>query len=198
MKTDGPSVRVIKKTSCPTLSGKGELYYCLGSDHDDQLVMKIYSNSGGGFFSDEWLSVSSIVETLEDCDPDEPITSVVLNPLFRGRSVNTPAFLTAALKAEGVLESIEDKQRCHQLGDVDAFLSRCKQLQSGKAPRKASPCKKAPAKKTQMSVYAPGRSSSCVVRLRVATAGSATLSAPQVLETGSVPLRREGIGGSMV
>ena len=142
MKTDGPSVRVIKKEKCSTLSGKGELYYCLGSDPDDQLVMKIYSNSGGGFFSDEWLSVSSILETLEDCDPDAPITSVVLNPLFRGRSVNTPAYLMAALKAEGVLDPIEGKQRCHELGDIEAFLSRAKQLRSGKAPRKKAPAKK--------------------------------------------------------
>jgi hypothetical protein len=142
-----PTVRVIKKSKCPTLSGKGELYYCLGVDSDDQLMMRIYSNNGGGFFSDEWVPVARILETLESCDPDTPITSVALSPLFRGRSVNTPAFLTAALKAEGVLESIEGKQRCHQLGDVEGFLETAKQLQAGKAPRKPTSQKKAPAKK---------------------------------------------------
>src|SRR6056297_1299271 len=136
MKQDQSSVRIIKKDKCPTLSGKSEIYYCLGSDSEDQLMMKIYSNNGGGFFSDEWLPVSKILGTLESWEPDTPITSVALTPLFRGRSVNTPAFLTAALKAEGVLTPIDGKQRCDQLGDVEGFLAQCKQLQSGKAPRR--------------------------------------------------------------
>ena len=148
MKTkDSPSVRVIKKEKCPTLSGKGELYYCLGSDPDEQLMIRIHSNNGGGFFSDEWLPVAKILDTLDSWGPDRPITSVALTPLFRGRSVNTPAFLTAALKAEGVLESIDGKQRCHRLGDAEGFLARCKQLQSGKAPRSTPARKTAPAKK---------------------------------------------------
>jgi hypothetical protein len=142
MKKEQPSVHVIKKAKCPTLSSKSELYYCLGVDTDDHLMMKIYSNSGGGFFSDEWVSVSKILEALETCDPDKPITSIALNGLFRGRSVNTPAFLTAALKAEGVLSAIDGKQRSHELGDVDAFLAQAKALQSGKpAPKKKTPAK---------------------------------------------------------
>ena len=146
------TVRVIKKVTCPTLSEKSELTYCLGNNPDNQLMMKIYSNSGGGFFSDEWLSVADILDTLKNWDSDKAITSVALTKLFRGRSVNTPAFLIAALKAEGILEPIEGKQRCHHIGDVEGFLSQAKQLQSGKAPRKAStrkapPRKKVPAKK---------------------------------------------------
>jgi hypothetical protein len=142
MKKEQPAVHVIKKAKCPTLSSKSELYYCLGVDTDDHLMMKIYSNSGGGFFSDEWVSVSKILEALETCDPDKPITSIALNGLFRGRSVNTPAFLTAALKAEGVLSAIDGKQRSHELGDVDAFLAQAKALQSGKpAPKKKTPAK---------------------------------------------------------
>jgi len=143
MKNEQPSVRVIKKAKCPTLSSKSELYYCLGVDTDDQLMMKIYSNSGGGFFSDEWVSVSKILEALDSCDPDKPITSVALTGLFRGRSVNSPAFLLAALKAEGVLSAVDGKQRSHELGDVAGFLERTKALQAGKtaATPKAAPAK---------------------------------------------------------
>ena len=67
-------------------------------------MIRIVSNTGGGFFSLEWLSVKKILDTLQSCDPDASITSIVLNPLFRGRSVNTPAFLVAALK--GVLMKV--------------------------------------------------------------------------------------------
>ena len=144
------SVRVIKKEKCPALSGKSELIYCLGSDPDNQLMIRIYSNTGGGFFSDEWLSVPDILSALETWDPDRPITSAALTGLFRGQSVNTPAFLIAALKAESLLVPIEGKQRVHELGDTEAFLARAKQLQSGKpAPKKKTPAKAkaVPAKK---------------------------------------------------
>lgn len=139
-------IRVIKKSSCPTLSGKSELIYCLGSDLDDQLFLRLYSASGGGFFNNAWLPVSGILDALENWDSEKPITSVALSGITRGRSVNTAGFLIAALRAEGILEPIDGKQRCHQLGDVEAFLAQAKQLQSGKAPRKATAQKKAPAK----------------------------------------------------
>jgi hypothetical protein len=142
------TVRVIKRANCKTLSGKSDLTYCLG-DSDEELMIRIQSNDGGGFFSVEWVPISKILGVLENCNPDKPITSVVLGKLFKGKSVNTPAFLLAALKAEGVLSSIDGKQRCHELGDVEGFLARAKALQAGKpAPKEKAPAKSkaAPAK----------------------------------------------------
>lgn len=140
--------RVIKRGTCRTLSGKSELTYCIG-ELDGELMMRIQSNDGGGFFSIEWVPISKIVEVLENCDPDKPITSVVLGSLFKGKSVNTSAFLAAALKAEGVLSAIDNKQRCHELGDIEGFLAKAKALQSGekKPASKAAPTKKPPAAK---------------------------------------------------
>ncbi|TXS90808.1 hypothetical protein FV139_17700 [Parahaliea maris] len=146
-KVASPSARVIKKSSCPTISGKSEITYCLGTTEDDQLMIRIHENPGGGFFSDEWVSMAHILSTLEASETDNGITSIALKSLFRGRSVNTPAFLMAALKAEGVIEPIEGKQRCHQLGDVQGFLTKAKQLQSSKPPRKTPARKHTPARK---------------------------------------------------
>lgn len=137
-----PTVRVIKRGSCKTISGKSDITYQLGSDADDQLVFRLHSNDGGGFFSMEWILVADILAALESWDADKPITSVAVSKLFRGKSVNSAAFLLAALKAEGVLSSIEGKQRCHELGDVEAFLAQAKALQSGKpAPKTKAPQK---------------------------------------------------------
>lgn len=47
---DAPT-RVIKRKTCPTVSGKSEITYQLGVDPDDRLVLRIHSNDGGGFFS---------------------------------------------------------------------------------------------------------------------------------------------------
>lgn len=139
--------RVIKRGTCKTISGKSEITYQLGEDADDRLVLRIHSNDGGGFFSMEWIPIDDILSALESCDPDKPITSVALGKLIRGKSVNTSAFLLAALKAEGVLTAIEKKQRCHQLGDVDAFLAQAKALQSGKPEKPPAKAKAAPKEK---------------------------------------------------
>ena len=136
-----PTVRVIKRSACRTLSGKSEITYCVG-DSEGELMNRVQSNTGGGFFSVEWIPISKILRVLEDRDVDKPITSVALNSLFRGKSVNTPAFLCAALKAEGLLSAIDGKRRCHELGDTDAFMAQAKALQSGKpAPKEKAPAK---------------------------------------------------------
>jgi hypothetical protein len=139
--------RVIKRGTCPTVSGKSEITYQLGSDADDRLVLRIHSNDGGGYFSNEWILVANILEALEEWPADKPITSVAVSKLFRGKSVNSSAFLLAALKAEGVLSAIEKKQRCHELGDVEAFLAQVRALQSGKPAPKKKATAKAPTQK---------------------------------------------------
>ncbi len=134
--------RVIKRGTCKTISGKSDITYQLGSDADDQLVFRIYSNDGGGFFSIEWITVADIIAALESWDADKHITSVAVSNLFRGKSVNSAAFLLAALKAEGVISPIDGKQRCHELGDVEIFLAQAKALQSGKpAPKEKASAK---------------------------------------------------------
>lgn len=153
---DQSPVRVLKRGTCPTLSGKSEITYCLGSDVDDQLLIRIHSNSGGGFFSNEWVSLGDILKILESWNSDSGITSVALGGLFRGKSVNTPAFLMAALRAEGILQPLEGKQRSHEVGDVPAWLAAAKQLQSGKALSKAT-AKKPPSKKKVSSRPAKGK-----------------------------------------
>ena len=94
----------------------------------------------------EWVAIDDILDILTNWDADNGITSVALGKLFRGRSVNTPAFLMAALKAEGVIQPLEGKQRNFELGDVEGFLERARQLRDGKVSAKAATRKKTPAK----------------------------------------------------
>lgn len=143
---DAPT-RVIKRGTCKTISGKSEITYQLGEDADDRLVLRIHSNDGGGFFSMEWIPIADILSALEAWPDDKAITSVALGKLIRGKSVNTSAFLLAALKAEGVLRPIEKKQRCHELGDVEGFLAQAKALQSGKPEKSPAKVQAAPNEK---------------------------------------------------
>ena len=43
--------RILKKGSCPTVSGKSYLNYELGADPNGSLFIRVTENSGGGFFN---------------------------------------------------------------------------------------------------------------------------------------------------
>ncbi|MCP5313159.1 MAG: hypothetical protein H6955_06365 [Chromatiaceae bacterium] len=128
-------MQIIKKGKCPTLSNKSTLTYEIGRDEADHIHMRISSNTGGGFYSGEWVAVKDIEVALQK-EP-EAITSLALFRLFKGKSVNTPAFLLAALKAEGVVQAVKGRQRKHTLVDIGRIT------EAGNTPaRKKSSVKK--------------------------------------------------------
>lgn len=142
------NVEVILEQPCKTVSGKSELILNLGRDANNQLMIRIKSNSGSGQFSDRWVPIPELLEKLKSADSILGFTSVILSSVTRGRSANDPGFLAAALKSLGILLPMEGKQRRYVLGDVDAFLSKMKLLQSGEKANQKTTTKK-PAAKTK-------------------------------------------------
>ena len=124
------NIRTLKTFNCPTVTGKSQLGYALGKDESGEIHFRITRNNGGGFFSNEWVAWTDILQALEK-KPDE-ITSILLFPLFRGKSANTPAFLLAALKHEKLVVLLKGRNRKYQLADPKAFLAKVEQLASGK------------------------------------------------------------------
>ena len=105
------SIRVLKKATCNTLSCKSKLTYHVGADSDDEIYVRVHANSGGGFFSREWIAMKDIQAVMEEHPPGTPVTSFLLQPLFHGKSVNTPAFLLAALAHEKLMYPMKGKKR---------------------------------------------------------------------------------------
>ena len=142
MSTD--EIRILKKATCPTLSGKSTLTYHIGCTPDDKIHLRVFGNNGGGFFSQEWVPLAAIQQALSKRPED--ITSVVLYGLFRGKSANTPGFLLAVLKAEKLIQPIKGKRRKHALGDSKDLQARIAKLMSGetrlKTTRKRAAVKK--------------------------------------------------------
>jgi hypothetical protein len=124
VETQEPKITTIKKSTCKSLEGKATLTYRTGTDETSALYWQVCSNTGGGFFSDEWVLFEDIHKSLTDWAKESPITSMALRSVFKkGKSVNTPAFLMASLVKEGILDPLEGKKRQFQLGDVRAFLA---------------------------------------------------------------------------
>lgn len=122
--------RIIKINQCPTLSNNSTLTYHIGCDEGDDrsdskdktIHFRIFSNTGGGFFNDEWIALTDIQTAFEVWPVDSPLTSFALNGLFKGRSANSPAFLMAILKSEKLVVTIKGKHRSHEYQGSDEVL----------------------------------------------------------------------------
>ena len=79
--------------------------------------------TGGGFFSKEWISLNTIFEAFDKKAVDKPIISLLLYPLFQGKSLNTPAFLLAVLKQEGLVSPLEDNPKHYERLPSEAFMA---------------------------------------------------------------------------
>jgi hypothetical protein len=94
-------IRIIKKIVFPKLSGraKGELTYHIG--HDDKnksLLFHVTANTGGGFFSKEWISLDNIIDTIDEQDSDI-FRAILFIPLYTSKGANNHGFLAAALRS---------------------------------------------------------------------------------------------------
>ena len=130
---DNPDMRVLKTATCKSVTGKSTLTYQIGSLPDATIHMRITKNPGAGFFNDEWIALQDIQEVLEKSPEGQPLTSFLLQPLVKGKSVNTPAFLMAALTHERLLRVLKGKKRGHEFLDPEGFNSKMDKLLSAKS-----------------------------------------------------------------
>ena len=120
------NIKVIKICSCHNISGKHKLTYQIGCNESQEVCFRVIQNSGGGYFSSEWVSLPAIKKAYE-VGPS-PTTSSSLFSLFIGKSVNTPAFLLAVLLSEGLVELHAENTRAYQLTNHETFITEIKKL----------------------------------------------------------------------
>ena len=142
------SIRVLKTSTCDSLSGKSRLTYQIGCNADSEIYLRVNANTGGGFFSPEWVSLLDIQRVLDDSPEGEPISSITFDGLFKGKSVNTPAFLTATLVHEKWLRVLKGKKRGLEILDPKPFLAKVEKLVAASGEAKLKPAAKKPSKKT--------------------------------------------------
>lgn len=138
---ESPSIKAVRKGSCPSLSGKSTLTYEVGQDAKKSFYFKVVANTGGGYWSGaEWFAWKDIQGALKGLTP---ITSMPLRSLSKMRSVNTSGFITAVLLNEELLESLPEKTRHFKLTGISPVA---KKALSSKAPTKATKRKASSAK----------------------------------------------------
>ena len=146
-------LRILKIGRCPTVSGKSTLTYHVGCTAESVIKLRLYGNSGNGFLNQDWIPWTAIQARLEPQLGATSFTSQVLHSLFDGKSLNSPGFLMAVLKAEGVVRVSTVKRRCYEPVKGSGFLAEIERLMASgvdldidgeaKAAAKAKPKKQA-------------------------------------------------------
>ncbi len=130
-------IQIVSTQKTKTVSGKSDLTYHLGKDEDANAYLRIWVNSSNGFFSNEWVSLTDIIELLEQ-QSGESFTSFVFESLFSGKSVNTPGFLVAVLLDQGVLTLAEGKKRKYVYVSDDKLHAKVDKAKPRKTVKKAA------------------------------------------------------------
>ena len=119
-------VRILKIASCPSLSGRSTLTYhvgCNAGTDASEILIRVSGNSGGGFFSNEWIALDAIQQALSKVPSGISITAHLLSPLFQGKSANTQAFLFAVLKHEGLVSTVPGSKGRYECANTSEFLT---------------------------------------------------------------------------
>ncbi len=102
--TTTDQLEATKTANCPSLAGSSTLTYEVGTTEEDTYY-RVVGNSAAGLFCKDWIPLSQITPLLSN----STITSGTLKELYEGRSNNSPGFLLAVLKAEGLVRQVEGK-----------------------------------------------------------------------------------------
>ena len=127
-KPETPQPKIILTSKCQTVSSKSTLTYNIAVDDKSKDLIRVFSNTGGGYFSNEWILIDDINDTLKDIPNDQPISSIHLFPLFKGKSVNTPGYLLAVLINEKVLVSHLEIKRQYAFSGMSKLMEKIENL----------------------------------------------------------------------
>jgi hypothetical protein len=134
-------IRVIRKASCSSLSGRSELKFEYGYNNKSKTIMyRIVENTGAGHFCDHWVQIDAILKCLQETK--EPFSLRVLKSIYVGQSINNTGFIGAVLIHEGLIIC---EKRQYLKKDTKTFLADLNKLVKP-TPKKKSATKKQPAK----------------------------------------------------
>lgn len=132
--------RIVKVGECLNLSAKFKLVYHIGLNEQDDIIMRVYENEGGGYFSSEWVKLQTILDKLDSAR--KPLTSFSLHGIFEGKSANTPGFVFAVIYAEGLVERDIENPRVYVSCDPKPVIESIEALIKSGVDIKVAPTEK--------------------------------------------------------
>lgn len=122
------AIRILKIGNCPSLSGRSTLTYHVGVTADNDVRLRLVSNTGGGFLNPDWVSLALVKDALAKHPSEKSLTSYSLHEIYSGRSANSAPFLFAVLVKEGMAQLSKEKRRCYECTDASMFFAEVQAL----------------------------------------------------------------------
>jgi hypothetical protein len=98
----------VRSGSASKLNGGGVIEYEVGREHQ-QLHIRITKNDSSGTFGKEWMAWSAVRPLLDEAKKTgQLVHSSLFRSVIASKSQNTPGFLAAALRKEGLLAATEE------------------------------------------------------------------------------------------
>lgn len=139
----GGSIQSMGAISCPSLSGQSMLGFQFGVCNESGLFVRLVSNTGGGLFSNDWISCDLLEKFVVG---KAELTSGSFKAFFPNKSVNTGGFVMAVLKFLGLIQVSELNSRWHEhvagvtfeqvIGDMEQ-VDESKKMDDSKGNRKS-------------------------------------------------------------
>lgn len=129
-------MRIIKREQCNSIAptSKSALTYDIGySEKEKTYHIRVIANSGGGFFSNEWVPITEILSCIQDSPAGQPFKALIFRSLYESKGANNHGFLAAALRSESILNAVPKAAYSHVLGDPEAFAKAMAKLVKSKA-----------------------------------------------------------------
>jgi hypothetical protein len=130
-------LRIIKKATTDSLSGKSLLHYEIGCKEDKTLHARIIGNTGKGLYFKGWTPLAPILSS-----DQKLITAGSVRFLFEGRSSNSAGFYLAILRNEGLIKNVKDSQRSYERCDPAVFIKHVQSLIDVEPPPQKKKAKK--------------------------------------------------------
>ncbi|MEY4414714.1 MAG: hypothetical protein RIQ53_2007 [Pseudomonadota bacterium] len=104
--------QLIPEATAPKLGQRSQgliTYQVLTNDARQDLFLRIAKNDGGGYVSDEAVSLHQLRRCINEHPAEQPMRAMAFKTAFIGRSSNQPTFAAAVMLGEGLLQ--RDPQR---------------------------------------------------------------------------------------
>ena len=118
--------RLIREGFAPKMGQRstGQIgYQVLTNEDHTEVFLRIAKNQGGGYASDEAVSIHALVRCIADREAEEPLRSGAFKPAFSGRSSNNSGFIAAVMLTELLIR--RDADRPHILHDCCKWNAWC-------------------------------------------------------------------------
>lgn len=126
-----PAMRTLIAGSCPSLSGASEISFVVACPADSRdvssICFKIAGNTGKGKYNSNYVSIAAIERALSKIPPEQTFSAAAFNPIYTGRSANSPGFLASILLFVGLITRAPEGQS-YVRHTADAFWDEVKGL----------------------------------------------------------------------